>query len=134
MHCCVFEMVMWYVKLGPWVWSCGEIPCILKRIASVSKTGIKWRANEDRLEGSKKRSWTFRIQEGTVLPEWKSSVCLVEAKSREVQVDQEKERVHWFGHREVYIDLELNSFILYGVLWTYIYLSFYEPQVVDRKE
>lgn len=39
-----------------------------------------------------------------------------------------------FGHIEVYIDHDMNSFLLYEVLWAYTYLSFYEPQVVDRKE
>lgn len=40
----------------------------------------------------------------------------MEAKCREVQVDEKRERSIVFGYMEVYIDLDMNSFMLYKVL------------------
>lgn len=49
---------------------------------------------------------------------------LAEAKCREVQVDEKREKSIVFGHMEVYIDLDMNSFMLYKVLWACIYSGF----------
>lgn len=61
----------------------------------------------------------------TNVHEWRIQIDPAEAKCREVQIEESEGSIV-FGHMEVHIDLDMNSFILYEVyepICGYVFMS-----------